>query len=64
MTGPGPRDLTLKENPTLLIAGPGVRVVWGMSGGFRKSSPGQAPGAGDKGVKAPVSQCGAEVAEL
>lgn len=34
-----------------------------MSGGFRRSSPGQAPGARDEGVKAPVSQSGAEVAK-
>lgn len=63
-TSPAPRDLTLKEYPVLLRAGFGVRAVWGMYGGFGRSSPGQAPGARDKCVKGPVSQSGAEVAKL
>lgn len=48
----------------LLEAGPRVGWVWDVSGGFVKSSRGQAPKSGDKGVKAFVSQLGAEVARL
>lgn len=55
-TSPAPRDLTLKEYPLLLRAGPGwgERAVWGVSGGYGSSSPGQAP----------ISQSVTEVAKL